>query len=117
MTESPYLGSRKVTIRLQEEGHSACRQHVQRLLQQLGLRAVQPKKCGKEKWLKSRPIPTIGKPDGHISESGLVYGHYLHPYPIWVGLSGSHFGPPQPQDPELTIEQYPGSSPVCGHAE
>jgi putative transposase len=49
MTESPFLGSRKVTYLLQGEGHSACRQRVQGLLRQLGLRAVQPKKRWKGK--------------------------------------------------------------------
>ena len=59
MTESPYLGSRKVTIRLQEEGYSACRQRVQRLLQQLGLRAVQPKKRWKGKAAEKPAYPYL----------------------------------------------------------
>jgi len=59
MTESPYLGSRKVTIRLQGEGYSACRQHVQRLLQQLGLRAVQPKKRWKGKVAEKPTYPYL----------------------------------------------------------
>lgn len=59
MTEFPYMGSRKVTIRLQKEGHSACRQHVQRLLQQLGLRAVQPKKRWKSQKIETPVVPYL----------------------------------------------------------
>lgn len=59
MTEFPYMGSRKVTIRLQKEGYSACREHVQRLLQQLGLRAVQPKKRWKGKVAERTAYPYL----------------------------------------------------------
>jgi putative transposase len=59
MTETPFLGSRKVTYLLQGEGHSACRQRVQGLLRQLGLRAVQPKKRWKGKAAEKPSYPYL----------------------------------------------------------
>jgi len=59
MTESPFLGSRKVTYLLQDEGHSTCRQRAQRLLRQLGLRAVQPKKRWKGKVAEKPAYPYL----------------------------------------------------------
>jgi putative transposase len=59
MTESPFLGSRKITYLLQEQKHSACRQRVKRLLRQLGLRAVQPKKRWKGKVSETPVVPYL----------------------------------------------------------
>jgi putative transposase len=42
-TRCPYLGSRKIVAKLQEEGFSACRKTVRRLMLKMGIYAVYPK--------------------------------------------------------------------------
>ena len=36
-TKCPYLGSRKIAIKLQEEGFSVCRKTIRRLMQKMGI--------------------------------------------------------------------------------
>ena len=42
-TRCPYLGSRKLVTRLQEDGVQVCRKTVRRLMQKMGIYAVYPK--------------------------------------------------------------------------
>lgn len=41
--ERPFYGSRRLRDWLQDEGHDINRKHVQRLMQQMGIRALYPK--------------------------------------------------------------------------
>lgn len=42
-TQLPYIGSRKITKKLQEEGYAVCRKTVRRLMQEMGIYAIYPK--------------------------------------------------------------------------
>lgn len=42
-TKYPYLGSRKLVIKLKEDGHEVCRKTVRRLMNQMGIQAIHPK--------------------------------------------------------------------------
>lgn len=58
-TKCPYLGSRKLAIKLQEEGFPVCRKTVRRLMQKMGIYAVYPKPNLSKRNFKEAIVPYL----------------------------------------------------------
>ena len=58
-TRCPYLGSRKIVAKLQEEGFSACRKTVRRLMLKMGIYAVYPKLNLSKRNFKEAIVPYL----------------------------------------------------------
>ena len=58
-TRCPYLGSRKLVTRLQEDGVQVCRKTVRRLMQKMGIYAVYPKPNLSKRNFKEAIVPYL----------------------------------------------------------
>jgi putative transposase len=58
-TRCPYLGSRKIVAKLQEEGFSVCRKTVRRLMLKMGIYAVYPKPNLSKRNFKESIVPYL----------------------------------------------------------
>lgn len=58
-TKCPYLGSRKLAIKLQEEGFPVCRKTVRGLMQKMGIYAVYPKPNLSKRNFKEAIVPYL----------------------------------------------------------
>ncbi len=58
-TRCPYLGSRKIVAKLQEEGFSVCRKTVRRLMLKMGIYAIYPKPNLSKRNFKESIVPYL----------------------------------------------------------
>ena len=72
-TMLPALGSRKLTVKLQEEGYRVGRKLVHRLMREMGIWVVYPKKPVKAQLSGGNCTLSASEQGGFLPKSGLVY--------------------------------------------
>ena len=100
--EEPTFGSRRMSDALQELGYAVGRQRTGRLMGVMGIEPIYPKPrlSAPGKGHKVYPYLLRGL-DICRPQSGLVYGHHLHPAGHRPRLSGCGYGLLQPQGAQL----------------
>lgn len=58
-TQFPYMGSRKIVIKLKENGYNICRKTVRRLIQKMGIYAIYPKPNLSKRNSKEAVVPYL----------------------------------------------------------
>lgn len=58
-TKHPYLGSRKLVVKLQQEGYRVCRKTVRRLMEKMGIHAIYPKANLSRRNFKEAIVPYL----------------------------------------------------------
>ena len=58
-TKHPYLGSRKIAVKLQQEGYHVCRKTVRRIMGRMGIHAVYPKANLSKRNFKEAVVPYL----------------------------------------------------------
>lgn len=58
-TQFPYMGSRKIVIKLKENGYNICRKTVRRLMQKMGIYAIYPKPNLSKRNSKEAVVPYL----------------------------------------------------------
>lgn len=58
-TKHPYLGSRKIVVKLQQEGYRVCRKTVRRLMGLMGIHAIYPKANLSKRNFKEAVVPYL----------------------------------------------------------
>ena len=58
-TQCPYFGSRKILVKLQEEGYNVCRKTVRNLMQKMAIYAIYPKENLSKRNFKGSIVPYL----------------------------------------------------------
>lgn len=75
----PYLGSRKITVKLREDGYKVGRKTVRRLMQLMSIYVIYSKVNLSKRNFKESIVPlSPQKLRCKLSQPGLVYRYYLY---------------------------------------
>ena len=106
----PFYGSRRMRDWLQDEGITVNRKRVQRLMRQMGLGAIYPRKRTSKPGKGHKIYPyLLAQPDHRSSQPGVGDGSDLYPDGKGLRLSGCHHGLVQSESPVLAGIHYDGS--------
>ncbi|MBX3148947.1 transposase [Candidatus Obscuribacterales bacterium] len=96
--ETPFYGSRRMTKHLRDLGHQVNRKGVQRLMRQMGIEAIYPKKKRTTIRNRAQDLSILAPQRGCYSpKSGLGCGHHLCAAETRIHVSGGHYRLVQPQ--------------------
>lgn len=78
---TPFYGSRRMTVWLNRQGHQVSRKRVQRLMRTMGLQTIYRRPRTSQPASGHKVYPYFAEAHGlHRTQQGVGSRHYLHPY-------------------------------------